>query len=52
MFTKSERQAERAVVAEYHGEQLGALVARVGEAGDHYLAGELDAFEVDRVLFQ
>jgi hypothetical protein len=40
------------VVADYHAAQLGALVARVGEAVDRYRAGELDAFEVDRVLFQ
>jgi len=40
------------VVADYHRAQLGALVAHVGEAVDHYRAGELDAFEVDRVLFQ
>ena len=50
--SKSERRAARAVVAEYHRAQLGALVAHVGEAVDHYRAGELDAFEVDRVLFQ
>lgn len=52
MSSKSERRAARAVVADYHGAQLGALVARVGEAVDRYRAGELDAFEVDRVLFQ
>jgi hypothetical protein len=40
------------VVAEYHQAELGDLVARVGEAVDRYRAGELDAFEVDRVLFQ
>jgi hypothetical protein len=50
--SKQERQAARAVVADYHDAQLGALVARVGEAVDHYRAGTLDAFEVDRVLFQ
>ena len=52
VISKSERQAARAVVADYHDAQLGALVARVGEAVDHYRAGTLDAFEVDRVLFQ
>lgn len=31
--------------------ELGRLVARVGEAVDRYRAGELDAFDVDRVLF-
>jgi hypothetical protein len=40
------------VVAAYHEEQLGVLVARVGVAVDRYRAGELDAFDVDRVLFQ
>jgi hypothetical protein len=50
--SKSERRAARSVVADYHEVQLGELVARVGEAIDRYRAGELDAFEVDRVLFQ
>jgi hypothetical protein len=50
--SKSERQAARALVADYHDAQLGALVDHVGEAVDRYRAGELDAFEVDRVLFQ
>ena len=49
---KAERRAARSVVADYHDAQLGALVARVGEAIDRYRAGELDAFDVDRVLFQ
>ena len=42
----------RSVVAEYHQAELGKLVARVGDAMDGYRAGELDAFDVDRVLFQ
>jgi hypothetical protein len=49
---KLERRAARVVVADYHQAQLGELVARVGEAVDRYRAGELDAFDVDRVLFQ
>jgi hypothetical protein len=49
---KSERRAARSVVADYHHAQLGELVARVAEAVDRYRAGELDAFEVDQVLFQ
>jgi hypothetical protein len=49
---KSERRAARAVVAEYHEAELRELVARVGEAVDRYRVGELDAFDVDRVLFQ
>jgi hypothetical protein len=50
--SKSERRAARSVVAEYHDVQLGELVTRVGDAVDRYRAGELDAFDVDRVLFQ
>jgi hypothetical protein len=49
---KSERRAARSVVADYHHTQLAELVARVGDAVDRYRAGELDAFEVDHVLFQ
>jgi hypothetical protein len=49
---KAERRAARALVAEYHEAELGHLVARVSEAVDRYRAGELDPFEVDRVLFQ
>ena len=52
MSGKSERRTARAVVAEYHEAELGDLVARVGEAVDRYRAGELDSFDVDRVLFQ
>ena len=52
MSSKSERGAAREVVADYRSAQLGALVARVGEAVDRYRAGELDAFEVDRALLQ
>ena len=32
--------------------KLGNLGARVGEAVDRYRTGELDAFDVDQVLFQ
>jgi hypothetical protein len=49
---KSERRAARSVIADYHQAQLGDLVAHVGEAVDRYRAGELDPFDVDRVLFQ
>ncbi|GIE90164.1 hypothetical protein Are01nite_66440 [Actinoplanes regularis] len=52
MSAKPERREARSVVAEYHQAELGVLVARAGEAVDAYRAGELDAFEVDRVLFQ
>lgn len=52
MSGKAERREARVVVAGYHEAELGKLVARVGEAVDGYRAGELDPFEVDRVLFQ
>jgi hypothetical protein len=49
---KSQRRAARSVVAEYHQARLEELVVRVGEAVDRHRAGEIDAFDVDRVLFQ
>ncbi|WP_433087556.1 hypothetical protein ACQP1P_16550 [Dactylosporangium sp. CA-052675] len=52
MPDKSERREARSVIAGYHEAELGELVARVGEVVDRYRAGELDAFDVDRVLFQ
>ncbi|GAA1027562.1 hypothetical protein GCM10009557_09390 [Virgisporangium ochraceum] len=52
MSDKSERRATRSVVAEYHQAELGGLLARVAEALDRYREGELDAFDVDHVLFQ
>lgn len=39
-------------MAAYHGSQLAELVERVGAAIDRSRGGELDAFGVDRVLFQ
>jgi hypothetical protein len=52
MASKAERQAARAVVAEYHQAQLAVLVAHVGEAIDRHRAGELDPSDVDHVIFQ
>ena len=52
MATKPERQAAHDAVAAYHEAQLGSLVARVGEAIAGFQAGELDAFEIDAVIFQ
>jgi hypothetical protein len=49
---KADRREARSVVAEYHRAQLGGLVTRAGEAVDRYRAGELDAFDVDQVIFQ
>jgi hypothetical protein len=50
--TKAERRAARQQVATYHEVQLAALVRRVAEAVDRHRGGELDAFEVDEVIFQ
>lgn len=52
MASKSERRAASELVATYHNAQLAELVNRVGEAVDRYRTGELDAFDVDRLLFQ
>jgi len=50
--TKSERRAAREVIAAYHEAQLAELLQRVGETVDSFRAGELDAFDVDQVIFQ
>lgn len=52
MSTKSERRAARATVAAYHETQLGELVRHVQQAVERFRAGELDAFDVDEVIFQ
>ena len=39
-------------MAAYHQAKLSVLVSHVAEATDHFRAGELDAFDVDQVLFQ
>lgn len=52
MPRKSERQKAREVVAAYHETALGELVAHVATAIDGFRNGDLDAFEVDRALFQ
>jgi hypothetical protein len=49
---KSDRQAAREAVVKYHEGQLAVLVERVGDAIDRFRVGELDAFDVDQVLFQ
>jgi hypothetical protein len=50
--SKSERREARSVVADYHDAQLAELISHVGAAIDRHRAGELDAFDVDRVVFQ
>lgn len=52
MSRKSERQEAREAVSAYHEAALAALVAHVADAIDSFRGGELDAFEVDQVLFQ
>lgn len=52
MAGKSERQIAQAAVAQYHEAQLSALVEHVGQGVDRFRRGELDAFEMDQVLFQ
>ena len=52
MSSKSERRAAVEVVAEYHEGRLAELLQRVGDGVDRFRAGELDAFEVDQVIFQ
>jgi hypothetical protein len=39
-------------MAGYHQAQLGQLLAHVDAALSDFRSGRLDAFEVDRVLFQ
>jgi hypothetical protein len=49
---KSDRLAARETVAAYHEEQLGELVRPVKLAIERFQEGEIDAFEVDEVIFQ
>jgi hypothetical protein len=51
MSSKSERRAAVEVVAEYHEGRLAELLQRVGDGVDRFRTGELDAFEVDQVIF-
>jgi hypothetical protein len=52
MTTKAERRAARQEVAAYHEKQLGQLVRHVDLALERFRAGELNALEVDEVIFQ
>jgi hypothetical protein len=49
---KSDRRIARETVTAYHEEQLGELVHRVMLAIERFQGGEIDAFEVDEVIFQ
>lgn len=52
MSAKSDRRAARETVAAYHEEQLGELVRRVNPAMERFQTGEIDAFQVDEVIYQ
>ena len=52
MSSKADRRAAGEAVAKYHEARLAQLVQRVGDAVDRFRAGDLDAFEVDQVVFQ
>lgn len=52
MAGKAERQHARESVARYHETMLGVLLEQVADTSDRYRDGELNAFEVDRVMFQ
>jgi hypothetical protein len=49
---KSDRRAAHEAVGAYHEQQLGELVRHVKLAVDRFQAGELNAFEVDELIFQ
>lgn len=52
MSSKSEQRKAREDVTAYHEAELSGLVAHVGEVIDKFRAGEIDAFDVDQVLFR
>ncbi|TGN63560.1 hypothetical protein EXE59_06060 [Nocardioides eburneiflavus] len=52
MSQKSDRRQAREAIATYHEAKLAELLAHVAEAIDRFRSGELEAFDVDEVLFQ
>lgn len=52
MSQKSDRRQAREAVAAYHEAKLAELLAHVAEAIDRFRSDELEAFDVDEVLFQ
>ena len=52
MSQKSDRRQAREAVAAYHEAELAELIAHVAEAIDQFRGGELEAVDVDEVLFQ
>lgn len=51
MAGTSGRPAAQKRVASYHEAELAELVRQVGAAIDRFRSGEVDAFEVDQVIF-
>jgi hypothetical protein len=49
---KAERRHARQEVAAYHEAKLAELITHVAGEIDRFRQGELDPFDVDRVLFQ
>ena len=52
MSAKSDQKAAREAVAAYHADKLSGLVSHVTTAIDRFHNGDLDVFEVDKVIFQ
>ncbi|KRB73820.1 hypothetical protein ASE01_17530 [Nocardioides sp. Root190] len=52
MTGNSTRRAAQEKVMSYHEAQLEVLVRRVAAEVDRFRAGEVDAFDVDQVIFQ
>ena len=52
MSQKSDRRQAPEAVAAYHEATLAELLSHVAEAIDRFRSGELEAFDVDDVLFQ
>ncbi len=50
--SKTERQADVALVVSYHEARLADLLKRVRVGFERYDAGELDAFELDELIHQ
>jgi hypothetical protein len=49
---KAARRQARQEVSTYHEAELAGLLANVADAVDQFRDGELDPFDMDRVLFQ
>jgi hypothetical protein len=48
--SKARRRTAQTLVATYHEAELAGLLEHVAEALERYRTGELDAFEVDKVI--